>query len=49
MIRVLARHAGDTILKYVRDAPPATINVDLGIAARGQQVATSTAPDPRLR
>ena len=47
-IRILARHAGDMILRYVRDAPLATIRADLGIAARVQQVATSKAPDRRI-
>ena len=47
-IRILARHAGDTILRYVREAPLATIRADLGMSARIQQVATTNAPDPRV-
>ena len=47
-IRILARHAGDTILRYVRDAPLATIRADLGMATRIQQVSTSNGPDPKI-
>jgi hypothetical protein len=50
-IRILARHAGDTIMRYVRDAPLATIRADLGMAARFQhvqQVTSSSGPDPRV-
>ena len=47
-IRILARHAGDTILRYVRDAPLATIRADLGMAARLHQVSTAAGPDPRV-
>ena len=35
-------------MRYVRDAPLATIRADLGIAARVQQVATASQSDPRV-
>ena len=47
-IRILARHAGDTILRYVKDAPLATIRADLGMAARIKQVSSSSSSDTKL-
>ena len=47
-IRILARHQGDTILRYVKEAPLATIRADLGMAARIHQVANAAGPDPRV-
>ena len=41
-IRLLARHSGDTILRYVRDAPLKSILADLGIAARLKSSSSST-------
>ena len=32
-IRILARHSGDTILRYVADVPLRTLRADLGIGA----------------
>ena len=41
-IRLLARHSGDTILRYVQDAPLKSILADLGIAARLKATSSST-------
>ena len=35
-IRILARHSGDTILRYIQEAPLKSIRVDLGMAAQGR-------------
>ena len=37
-VRVLARHSGDTILRYVQDAPLQSIRADLGLPPIGKQV-----------
>ena len=47
-IRILARHQGDTIMRYVKDAPLASIGKDLGLASRINQVAASGSTDPRV-
>ena len=41
-IRLLARHSGETILRYVLETPLASIRSDLGIASRGRQVLSAT-------
>ena len=41
-IRLLARHSGDTILRYVQDAPLKSILADLGIAARLTSASSSS-------
>ena len=46
-IRILARHMGDTILRYVKDAPLASIGRDLGLATRIKQVAAASSTDAR--
>ncbi len=43
-IRILARHSGDTILRYVADAPLRTLGADLGIGASS----SSSSSFPRL-
>jgi len=37
-VRVLARHSGDTILRYVQDAPLQSIRADLGLPPIGKHV-----------
>ena len=37
--RLLARHSGDTILRYVQDAPLRSIRTDLGLAALNRPTA----------
>lgn len=41
-IRLLARHSGDTILRYVKDAPLKSIRADLGIALQGKSPTASS-------
>ena len=47
-IRILARHQGDTILRYVKDAPLASIGKDLGLTSRIKQGAAASSTDARV-
>ncbi len=40
-IRILARHSGDQILRYVQDTPLRTLRVDLGLTGSRPGTATS--------
>ena len=44
-VRVLARHSGDTILRYVQDAPLRSLRADLGLPPSGTPVTLSLGGD----